>query len=195
MRITKEYLELNTQKHWQSDQYGIGGAQFAPIVYEMTKQFKTEDVLDYGCGKATLQAELPFSIKLYDPAVPKYSAEPLPANLLVCTDVLEHIEPQCLEDVLEHMASLCKTAFFFTIALRPSIKMLPDGTPTHKIVEPATWWFVVLSQRFFITKFEINNGIAICSGLAKSAEESTYKSWHDEVMRLRGKAQKGEIAA
>ena len=58
-------------------------------------------VLDYGCGKGLLGLFLPISVYNYDPAMPEWSADPEPEDYLLCTDVLEHVEPDCIEDVVE----------------------------------------------------------------------------------------------
>jgi len=89
-------------------------------------------LLDYGSGKGTLkkcfdeilertQDEFYEQLKIYEyePAFPdKLHKEP--CDLVVALDVLEHIEPICLEDVLDDIAKLTKKCFFATIATRPA---------------------------------------------------------------------------
>lgn len=104
------------------------------------------DILDYGCGKSTLQQQLPFKIQQYDPAVPKYSTLPDPADIVVCTDVLEHIEPDNLGNVLLHIHSLAKKAAFLVIATRPAKKILEDGRNAHLIVKDMVWWLGALKE-------------------------------------------------
>ena len=36
----------------------------------------------------------------------KFSRPPKPADILLCTDVLEHVEPEKTEEVLRHIKSL-----------------------------------------------------------------------------------------
>lgn len=195
MLITEEYLALNADKHLTSDAYGSGGCNFSDMVFGMTETFQTQDVLDYGCGKATLQQHLGFPIQNYDPCIPKFAKPPEPAELLVCTDVLEHIEPECLEDTLDHMASLCKRAFLMTIAVRSSVKTLADGTPTHRIVERADWWYPVLSTRFFVMSYDLADGLAIARGLAKCHEDEMYGSWEALIEQERQKVAEQEKQA
>jgi hypothetical protein len=95
-------------------------------------------VLDYGCGKGTL--DLP-GIRRYDPAVPEYSKLPDPAHLVVCTDVMEHIEPEYVGNTILHIYSLTKRVAYFQIATRKDkSKNLPDGTNPHKTIRKAGWW-------------------------------------------------------
>jgi hypothetical protein len=103
------------------------------------------DVLDYGCGKGNLGIG-----RKYDPAIPEYAKDPDPADLVVCTDVLEHIEPECLEDVLKHIQSKCRKKAFFVISTRPAKKILPDGRNAHLIIQPSGWWVSTLSRYFSI---------------------------------------------
>lgn len=100
-----------------------------------------ESAVDYGCGKGRLQECLRIPCVNYDPAVPEFSQVPEPADLVVCTDVLEHIEPECLEAVLQHLRHLGRKGVYAVIATRPdSSKLLADGSNPHKIIKPAQWW-------------------------------------------------------
>ncbi len=74
-----------------------------------------QSVLDYGCGKGTLAEAVSFEIREYDPAIAGKDENPLPADLVICTDALEHIEPEYLDAVLVHIASLTRMAAFFVV--------------------------------------------------------------------------------
>ena len=84
----------------------------------------------------------------YDPAIVGKDQEPEPADLVVCTDVLEHIEPDYLDEVLLHLRTKVKKRLFFAISLRPAGKTLADGRNAHLIVESAEWWLDRLSPYF-----------------------------------------------
>jgi hypothetical protein len=78
---------------------------------------------------------------LYDPAIESFSQLPSPADLVICWDVLEHVEPNCLDSVLAHIKSLAIKSVYLVIATRAdSSKLLPDGRNPHLIVKPAQWW-------------------------------------------------------
>lgn len=139
MRYTAEYAALQKQLH-EDASYGTSGHKHAQRIVQLARQLGTKDVLDYGRGKGTLARSLPFQIKEYDPFVPGYDADPAPADLVVCSDVLEHIEPQCLESVLEHLYRLTNKALFVDVACRPAKKVLADGRNAHLIQwEPYKW--------------------------------------------------------
>jgi hypothetical protein len=111
-------------------------------VSRFANQLKARTVLDYGCGQAKLSRHLRFlGCHNYDPAIPRFAAEPPVCDLVVCTDVLEHVEPECLDSVLAHLREKARLGAFLVIALRyDSTKLLADGTNPHKIVQPGFWW-------------------------------------------------------
>jgi 2-polyprenyl-3-methyl-5-hydroxy-6-metoxy-1,4-benzoquinol methylase len=141
MRITDEYREANRRLHEINPKYGTSSAKWAQKVVDLVETTGSRSILDYGCGKGHLAATLPqLGIREYDPAVPGKDADPEPADLVVCTDVLEHIEPSCLDDVLKHIQSVTRKAAFLNIATRPAVKTLPDGRNAHLIIESESWW-------------------------------------------------------
>lgn len=146
--ITDEYTELNRQLHAKELGYGVGGGRHAPTVLTLMEKTGCKSVLDYGCGKGYLGKALPFPIWEYDPAVPEKSAAPRPAELVVCTDVLEHIEPECLMAVLGDLQRCTVKVGFFVIHTGPARKTLPDGRNTHLIQKDEAWWRAKLSKFF-----------------------------------------------
>ena len=144
MRFTPEYEALQRQLH-EDASYGTSGHKHAQRITQLAQQLQTRDVLDYGRGKGTLAKSMPFKIHEYDPFVPGYDADPEPADLVVCSDVLEHIEPDCVVDVLQHLHALTKRALFIDVACRPAKKVLADGRNAHLIQwEPRKWLFELM---------------------------------------------------
>jgi len=115
---------------------------------QIAQLLNTRDILDYGCGQRTLEQALGFPIRNYDPAIPGLDTPPEPADLVVCTDVLEHIEPECLDDVLDDLRRVTRKVGFFVIANRPAKKILPDGRNAHLIQEGIDWWRPRIAARF-----------------------------------------------
>lgn len=148
--ISNEYRELNSQFHRENRHYGTCGVQYLDEIISLIRQLKSQDVLDYGCGKGTLSQNLPFKINQYDPAIEKYSARPKPADLVVCTDVLEHIEPELLDNVLRDIHVLTKRHAYLVAATVPAQKKLPDGRNTHLIVKDYRWWISKILEHFEI---------------------------------------------
>lgn len=154
MLISEHYRQQNAQKHNESAKYGTIGHLFAEPVRKLIRENSLSTILDYGCGKRTLEKALGFSIANYDPAIPGLDAIPEPADLVVCTDVLEHVEPECLDAVLDDLRRVTKEYLFATVAMRKANKTLPDGRNTHLIVEQADWWLPQIMRRFVLKSFK-----------------------------------------
>lgn len=143
--ITPQYRDLNASLHATRADYGKRSIHHLP---QLLKRFQPGDsVLDYGAGKNTLVPvlrEQGYHATAYDPCVPDL-ADTLhdhgAFSWIVCTDVLEHIEPDCLDEVLMDLWRRTFISAYIQIALRHDrTKNLPDGTNPHRIVETWDWW-------------------------------------------------------
>jgi len=150
--ITEDFRELNAKLHRDNMAYGVGGGRHAKVVLALVESLKTTSILDYGCGKGYLAKELAFPIWEYDPAVPGKEAEPRPADIVTCTDVLEHIEPECLKYVLAHLSTLSKRVMYAVIHLGPASKCYADGRNTHLIQKSKAWWLERVGQFFKVNQ-------------------------------------------
>ena len=137
--ISEEYRQLNAQLHRTSANYGTSGHKHAARVLELVERFNAASVLDYGCGKETLKSAIGSVVEVhgYDPA---FSNEPVKADLVVCTDVMEHVEKPYIGAVLSHIFDLTRYGAFFTISCIKGIRRLPDGRLAHCSVYPPAWW-------------------------------------------------------
>lgn len=85
-------------------------------------------------------------------------------NLLLCLDVLEHIEEKYIDDVLEFLSSL-STTFCFSIANHSDIK---NEHELHLIQENKKWWNKKLKKYYKIKKtFNLYNNKLYCYVLTK----------------------------
>lgn len=151
--ISQAYRDLNAELHRDRPDYGRGGHKWASIVRDLAKQAGSTHILDYGCGKGTLAAALhDLDVHGYDPAIPERAADPAPADVLVCTDVLEHIEPENVNTVIAHIASKTKRLALLSVACRPAAKILADGRNAHLSVHDPLWWSRVICQHFDLLK-------------------------------------------
>lgn len=158
MLISDQYRTENFRQHTESTGYGERGYKHLQDVLYVLQREGCQSALDYGCGKGSLSHHArrvsPVVIANYDPSVPQFSADPAPADLVVCTDVMEHVEPLCLQDVLEHIASLAQKAVYFQIACRPAKRILSDGRNAHLLIREPYFWFDTLRHHFDITEFK-----------------------------------------
>lgn len=162
MLISDSYKQLNEELHYSNAGYGTSGHKWADAVVALADSHNTSNVLDYGCGKSTLAESLPFLIRQYDPCIKEYCTRPEAADIVVCTDVLEHIEPDCIDDVIGDVSSLIKICGFIFVSTRPANKELSDGRNAHLIQMPGEWWFSKLQERFKVTRPVIySKGISV----------------------------------
>lgn len=161
--ITEEYRQMQAELH-KNPNYGVSSTIFAPIVDLVIEDHQLTELLDYGAGKCRLRDSLTQPVKYYpyEPSNPEMSNKPEPRELVCCIDVLEHIEPDCLDDVLDDLQRLTLKYGLFTIHTGPAQKILPDGRNAHLIQEPWSWWQKKLENRFKIVRnLVIDNGIIV----------------------------------
>jgi hypothetical protein len=133
------------------------------MVARLIEQFQVKHLLDYGCGsRLSLYKNLKSSHKLtyqaYDPGVPQFSTDPVPAEMVCCIDVLEHIEPEYVDNVLDHLKALTEGLLFCTVCTVPALKTLPDGRNAHVTLQPISWWMAKLFDRFDVQSMtKLNN--------------------------------------
>lgn len=169
--ISPTYLAMQQKYHEDRPDYGQSGHKWAEHVRQFCEQLGSRDVLDFACGKESLQRSLPFPIKMYDPCIPHRATPPEPADLVVCTDVLEHIEPEYLDNVLDELRDLTKKLVFLEVATRPAVKFLPDGRNAHLIQEQAAWWLPKLTARWNFQSGQNMGGSFVFLGIPYTQEE------------------------
>lgn len=149
--ITEEYRRLQRQLH-ENPAYGTASLQYAPIVRQLAERLGAASICDYGAGKQNLRLALEKAgfrpdYRPYDPAFPEYG-EARSADLVCCIDVLEHIEPELLDNVLDDLARLTVKHGLFSVHVGPAQKVLADGRNAHLIQQPLDWWLPRLQAKF-----------------------------------------------
>jgi len=143
--ITPYYAEQNAAMH-RRQPWGESGKKYVHDVIAYANELHAENILDYGCGRGTLKQALTkhgfdlCPVIEYDPAIPGKEALPGQADLITCTDVLEHIEPELIHNVLEHLYRLTVKGCYLVIATRDCDAVLPDGRKAHLIIEGPEYW-------------------------------------------------------
>jgi hypothetical protein len=155
--ITEEYRKMQQELHKNPD-YGTASVGYAPLVAEVIRAHSAHELLDYGAGKGRLgqtlrQQNVSITIHHYDPAIPEWSAPPRPCHLVACIDVLEHIEPDYLVNVLDDLKRVTAGIGVFTVHTGLAVKVLADGRNAHLIQKPASWWLPQFMERFELIAF------------------------------------------
>ena len=160
--ISEDYRRLQQALH-RNPAYGMMSIEFAPIVRQIIDKGKLQSLSDYGAGKQNLiktlreKHGLEIDYRPYDPAFPEYG-EPRPADLVCCIDVLEHIEPELLNNVLDELQSITPRYGLYSVHTGPAVKILADGRNAHLTQQPSSWWLPRLCQRFEIDALNKTSG-------------------------------------
>lgn len=152
--ISDKYKNEIAYVHTKSDDFGSRGFNWGYLVAGIMKLEGCVSVVDFGCGKNTLCYSLTkagLGATGYDPGIPGLDKMPVAADLVVCTDVLEHIEPEHLDATMQELIKLAKKRLFVAVSTRPAGRILPSGRNAHLIVESGDWW----RDKFIEYGFEI----------------------------------------
>ena len=160
--LSRAYRNQLIELHGADAAWGTTGSEYFLEVMKAAKDDGCKSLLDYGCGKGYLVAMIKdymvskpekvpedlVRVEGYDPAVKDYLELPAPADLIVSTDVFEHIEPENLDTVLGHIAGLMLISGFFVIFTGKAKAILPDGRNAHLIQEGEDFWAAKLKEHW-----------------------------------------------
>jgi hypothetical protein len=153
--ISEDYRQQNKALHEDpSLHYGVAGKAYIPLLTNIYLEYGCKSILDYGSGKGKISKILPnLPIKNYDPAIKEFSKMPRPADLVICLDVMEHIEPEYLDNVFKHLKVLIRKVGLISVSTRLARKILPDGRNAHLIVEEPEWWLPKFLEHFKLQEY------------------------------------------
>ena len=159
MLISESYREEQKKLH-STGTYGTAAKGYASLVTSIINRLEISHVLDYGCGSLlslynSIKPDHKITYQAYDPGVEDYSGSPVPAEMVCCIDVLEHIEPDLLDNVLDDLKGLTQAVLFCTIHTGPAVKVLSDGRNAHLTQEPMNWWLPKLWERFDLQTVQV----------------------------------------
>jgi len=143
-------IELYKEIHETKDVYnGSALILHAQSIKDIIDMFNIKTMLDYGCGKGKQYSEEKIHEEyfrniqpaMYDPAVNQFSEIPKGKfDLVICTDVLEHIPEEDLDTFLKELYSKADTAVYFGICNIPANTFLSDGRNAHVTLKSFDWW-------------------------------------------------------
>lgn len=145
MTVSVEYKQQLQQYHKTNHAWGTGCHAFKDTIFGKLRKLGGVSILDYGCGKGTLKKSLKertnVNVFEYDPGIPGKEIVPKGKfDLVVCRDVLEHVEPDMIDDVLQEIADKARLGVWLMIHTKPAGAVLPDGRNAHLIQEGMKWW-------------------------------------------------------
>jgi trans-aconitate methyltransferase len=146
-------IDLYKQLHQIDESYGSTSLKFIDEVSVMIEYLNPKSILDYGCGKGTLIDEIQkrypeIQCHKYDPSIPEYDTIPVSqADMVLNTDVLEHIPVDDIDEVLKNISSITQNVYFNLHHGRAST-ILPNGENAHCTVRSPNWYGKKLKQYF-----------------------------------------------
>ena len=143
-------MHLYEKIHKKDSRYGNTGGSYVKNILNHVNKYSPKSILDFGCGKGKLKTGLAkheVDIDEYDPAIPNKKKIPKEQyDLIITTDVLEHIYEDEIPTICKEFISLQPETMFHAICTRKAHKKLPDGTNAHKTVRDIQWWAKKLQE-------------------------------------------------
>ena len=157
MIITPYYEEqiktLHAQRYARNHKWGSTSARnFGDEVCKFINgKNHIKSCLDFGSGQGSMGKYLEENLLPkrwkeldyveYDPGVPGKDTLPnRDFELIISSDVLEHVEPAMIEETIKWMQDHCTRFLYHHIACDPAGIKLPDGRNVHLITEDLHWW-------------------------------------------------------
>lgn len=163
MDYIKQYKLLYKRKK----NYGKTSIKLYDMLKKIINDLNISSVLDYGCGKSKLLDLIKKNSKIkifkYDPAIKKYSKlTKNKTDLVICTDVLQHVPLYDLDRVLKEIKSKGIYILFYIKCTNHKTK-LPNGTYANCTVYDKKWWLEKLSNYYDdIKEIKISDLTSVC---------------------------------
>jgi hypothetical protein len=159
-------LELYKQLH-KSRHYGDTGFDYVDDVLSFIHDTSSKTILDFGSGTGSLAKSLyhkNIAVDEFDPCYPgKDNIVRQEYDLIITTDVLEHIYEDEISNIFEEMLALKPKFMYHAISTRTATNLLPDGSNCHKTVKNSEWWVnkitEITNSRVVLNRFASDTAI------------------------------------
>ena len=145
-------LAAYSEIHLTDAGYGKTSEELVSQIARYARELSVSSVLDFGCGKSKtvdlIGKLLNCKVYRYDPAIVEYSKLPVSkSDLVINTDVLEHLDIHEVDYLLSDIAAITQNAYF-NISTRPAVKLLSNGENAHATVRSKIWWECKIREYF-----------------------------------------------
>ena len=156
--LSEEYRQVLKDTHAAAgtQKWGnTGHSKFFPNIIDLMQKTNNTEMLDYGAGWGGVKARVAevkpeWKVYEFEPARDDVCHPAEPRNFVVCTDVFEHVEPECLEDFFLDLQRVVNDWGYFTVCMTPALRVLSDGRNAHLIQKPFIWWAEQVGKYFDI---------------------------------------------
>jgi cephalosporin hydroxylase len=166
--ISDYMCKLNKVEHDKNKNFGAGLCQtmdmtdhvgrMAVLAGQFIRNYGDITMLDYGCGKKEFENRMPpingLTLYNYDPCIDGLDEKPKPVDIVVCIDVLEHVEYGYLNDVLDELEKLTNRICYVSVCKKESSNFYSDGQNMHLLQENYDWWYPKLRKRFDVVEHQ-----------------------------------------
>lgn len=157
MAITQGYQRLLREQRARQPTWGNAKRHAAPVALELKLLgIESGTVLDFGAGTGAFKqvfeelTERRFEVDNYEPGHLQWAElKPWLYDAVVCTHVLEHVEPPLLAETLDEIRTHAKALIYIEVPHGPATKILPDGRDAHLTQQPPPWWYELLTLRLW----------------------------------------------
>ncbi|MCV6598921.1 MAG: class I SAM-dependent methyltransferase [Alphaproteobacteria bacterium] len=182
--LNEKYINQYEELHNSKEDFGTSSLSFIEEICFIINIYKPKTILDYGCGKGVLADKLQEIYKnkkiyKYDPAIKEYSKIPVnKVDMVINTDVLEHIPEQDIPNILEHISSICRFAYF-NLHHAKAQNILPNGENAHCTVKDPDWYDNIIGKYFknitHLSSRNSYNTVVITKKLNKKNKKKYYE--------------------
>jgi len=140
--VSKKYKEKITALHKQRKWGGNVSRKIPDRIKKYMTLSRTKSILDYGAGYGAFKQAMlgKYDIHEYEPGIIGKDEDPPICDVTVCFDVLEHVEPGKIDNVLKHMYDKTRYWALVNICTIPAGQHFPDGQNLHLLVRESNWW-------------------------------------------------------
>ena len=147
------YRELHRQGRFPGTSIG----PYVEHIAELVRESGAQTLLDYGCGAGeqyTKSAGTRRGASCRRSTIQRcQNSRVLPCGQfdgVICTDVLEHVPEDELDEVIADLVRLSRLWCFVSVCCRPAKpnKNLPGGINAHVTIRPQAWWLDRLFAAF-----------------------------------------------
>lgn len=169
--MTDSLLDRERDKYrrmWQRREYRLWapGEDVAELAMSSLGATSGDRVIDFGCGtgRPALRLQqlgmrvlaIDFADNCLDPGIdleqfvvaPIWNPLPVMAEWGFCTDVMEHIPPERVDQTLDAIRAATERGAFFRIDFGPDVSGRLIGEALHLSVHAPEWWEEKLARRW-----------------------------------------------